>query len=534
MRLRYVCARSECRGGMTETRARVYAEEFDKRRERERIIAAGDENGPWWYRPTGFLAGLIGSLPDPVNLIPFGGGLASGANLAGMTAGQVVKSSIRPGMIAGAAGNFASANIAALDLNRKGEDLGFQDVMLETMFGAVAGPLFHVGGAFLGRRSARKGIRGAYEGLRDALPEGEASELSRAVEAMKKGDPEAYAQYGKHLEELAGGAERLREMTDFIRNRITPAERMEFARAMELALHDLSEGRPVDVSPVLQDSAVLGKAYDMVLRDPLGGPADEVLAALRSPEFARIVMERGPAFFGKNGELIVSGKHIQDTTGFPRSGGGMVKIIWKHGEKSKESPHLKVTREDVMRLPEILDGYEPIRLKNGRLEWTVKGDDGVPLTIIVGKQQGREPITVITVHRDKNINRQLSTKREAPASLRGSKSSMEDRLTGTEDTAAEASSNRVQQGQGLSGEKILPAAKQVNHAAAASHPLAEHGIDPDTGISLEESVLRHPDIEGRLSQADRDALLAHAAEGERINTLEERAIGIAECAAHQA
>jgi hypothetical protein len=71
--------------------------------------------------------------------------------------------------------------------------------------------------------------------------------------------------------------------------------------------------------------------------------------------------------------------------------------------------------------------------------------------------------------------------------------------------------------------------KPLAPAKESAGPLAEAGIDPQTHISGDELVLHQLDAEGRLSQADKDALLAHAAESDRINSLEERALGIAEC-----
>jgi hypothetical protein len=445
--------------GMSEVKAAILAANYDQRRERERILQAGSENGPWWYGPIGFGAGLIGSLPDPINLIPFGGGAVTGAKLAGMTARQVAMNSLRKGVIEGAASNLVSSAFAAYDLNQKGELITMQDVLLDTTFGAVAGPLFHGAGSFISRSMARSSMRGSLGELHGVFTEGH--ELAGIREGINKGDAGAFARYGDALEKMGVGPEKLQDFTEFIRNRATPEERLDLARAMEFALHDLVDGKAVDVSPMKES---IGKVYDRVLNDPTGGPADEVLAALKSPEFERILLERGPAFFAEDGHLIFSGKYIQDTTGYPRSGGGLVKIIWKHGEKSKEAPHLRVTREDIMRLPEILDGHEPIHRSRGRLEWAVNNENGTSLIAVVGKQKGKSSEALITVYRNDNPRRQLSKKRETPASPGGYKSPIEDRFTGTGDTAAEASSNRVQQGQGLSKERIPPSIEQVNRA----------------------------------------------------------------------
>jgi hypothetical protein len=245
----------------------------------------------------------------------------------------------------------------------------------------------------------------------------------------------------------------------------------------------------------------IGKAYDSVLDDPLGGPADEVLAVLQSPEFERILLERGPALFAKDGELIVSGKYIQDVTGFPRSGGGIVKIIWRHGEKSKEAPRLQVTREDVMRLPEILEGYESIKQKYGRREWAVPREDGTNMIVVVGEQKGRQKTTVVSVFINENPKRQLSKKREAPASPDGQGSPEGNHIASTGDTPAGTSSNRLRQGQGLAVKSLGPDEPEVNPFAVETPeeftpapPLSENtrnaledmGADPKTGTTLEE------------------------------------------------
>jgi hypothetical protein len=228
--------------GMTEERARIYAENFDKRRERERVVRAGDERGPWWYGPVGFGAGLIGSLPDPVNLIPFGGAALTGARLAGMTAMRVFRNSLAKGVAEGAAGNLVSSGFAAWDLNRKGEDITAQDVLLDTMFGAAAGPLFHAGGSFLARSVARSGMRADLGSIVNALDEDSPlrGELSETLSAMGRGEAPAYAGNGETLAAL-----RETGVVDALRQGVLPRERMELARALEKALLDVSDGRPV-------------------------------------------------------------------------------------------------------------------------------------------------------------------------------------------------------------------------------------------------------------------------------------------------
>ena len=75
--------------GMTAERMRIIKAGWEKRRRHEMILNSSDRNGnPWLRMPLNFGAGVIGSLPDPINvlamLIPGGqvlGLLARYANL---------------------------------------------------------------------------------------------------------------------------------------------------------------------------------------------------------------------------------------------------------------------------------------------------------------------------------------------------------------------------------------------------------------------------------------------------------------------
>jgi hypothetical protein len=84
---------------MTEIRAAIYAEDYDERMRRRELIARGkEEYGFLKGTLPGFFAGMLGTLPDPINLVPFG----AGANLA--KAGAL--SAIRMGAVSGVAANL--------------------------------------------------------------------------------------------------------------------------------------------------------------------------------------------------------------------------------------------------------------------------------------------------------------------------------------------------------------------------------------------------------------------------------------------
>jgi hypothetical protein len=115
---------------MTEIRARIYAEDYDERMRRRELIARGkEEYGFFKGTVPGFFAGMLGTLPDPINLIPFG----AGANLA--KAGAL--SAIRMGAISGAAANLAVDAFVLPSLKERGDDVGFANLALDMVFGAL-------------------------------------------------------------------------------------------------------------------------------------------------------------------------------------------------------------------------------------------------------------------------------------------------------------------------------------------------------------------------------------------------------------
>ncbi len=528
--------------GMSETRARIYAENYDKRRERERIMQGGDENGPWWYGAVGFAGGLIGSLPDPVNLIPFGGAAVTGAKLAGMTAKQVLARSAKAGLVEGAAGNLVSSGYAAYDLNQKGENITFRDVMLDTMFGAALGPLFHGVGSFASRSMARKGMRADMTTVRDALPEGGEmrTKLGESLDAMQRGEAKAYADAAPML-----GTLNKQDAIRFLRQTINPTDRLELARAMEFAVGEMVAGRAVDVGPLLKETGGLGRAWDLVkseidARTPAGKP-DEVLVLLEPSGQDSLGVQRGPMVV--TGDAVrASGRQMEKATG-SYDGYGLTKAIIKHPE---------VTRADAMSVPRIMREYDPIAPDSpehkGRT-WIVERNDGRQL--IIGETVQPDGGKLVTLHIAKEgKERPLSQRKGSKEkTLEDSRRNFQSSVT-TADTGGGFPPRHTRSLQGET--KIIRPGEDVNGPAAghgidfrAENPevhepftpiskeaaplLEEHGIDPQTGISHEESFLAELDAEGGLAPADREALLAHGEEAARVDRLEEAALSVAEC-----
>ena len=147
------------RPDMTATRARILSENYDERRFREMIVANGDAAYGPGMKAAAFGAMLLGSLPDPVNVLPLGGGVraASLVGKAGLKA--AIGAGAQAGIVEGAAGALLSDALTLPDLAARGEEVSFVDVMLDTAFGAsLGGGLGALGGGiggYLGKRRAQ-------------------------------------------------------------------------------------------------------------------------------------------------------------------------------------------------------------------------------------------------------------------------------------------------------------------------------------------------------------------------------------------
>lgn len=137
------------REGMTAVRAEVYAEDYDNRLARQGIIERGSNNfGVLRGTIPGFIADMVGSLPDPINIIP------AGAFIRGGSLGRVA---LR-GAAEGAIGNAAVDAIVLPDLASRGADVGFLDFTLDVAFGGVLGAGLGTAGYAVSRSFSRSGF----------------------------------------------------------------------------------------------------------------------------------------------------------------------------------------------------------------------------------------------------------------------------------------------------------------------------------------------------------------------------------------
>jgi len=132
--------------GTTRARARIMAANFDDMQARKEVIANRPEGA--LATALGFGAAIIGSIPDPINAIPFGTVVKGGKALH--TIGRAA--------LEGAAGNLAVSAVTRPYWEEQGEESEWQDYGMDAILGAGVGALFGVGGAAV--RAMRKNVDG--------------------------------------------------------------------------------------------------------------------------------------------------------------------------------------------------------------------------------------------------------------------------------------------------------------------------------------------------------------------------------------
>ena len=206
-------------------------------------------------------------------------------------------------------------------------------------------------------------------------------------------------------------------MTRRLRQRIGGETRVRIGRFLDDLL-DRTTGSddPVDVRRLLEKHR-MGEVYDQVMEEIVWGEAarltpDEVLLVLRPEGERPLLVERGPSVMVDGNPIpVTSGRRLLRSTGV-RNGYGLVKVIAKHGELSTQPERLRVTREDMLRIPDILREYEPSANERGHRTWVVPREDGRHL--VIGEGGGNAEIGRLVTVFVTEEPRPLS-KKKAPA-----------------------------------------------------------------------------------------------------------------------
>ena len=282
------------RPDMTATRARIMAENFDRRRYRERLLARGNElYDDAEDMALGFGAGLLGSLPDPINVLPLGGGAAAGSGAA--TLGRALLRGAKAGAVNGAVSTAVSDALVLPDLASRGEDADFVDLLLDTLAGGVLGGVFGTpifltstldSGSFV--RAARAGDdpapfasspdsdflarAGAEATPFDRTPDGDLMARAGYAEAVPDASGEATAARAGDAAVDAESLPARNADNDLLRQGWTAGERRAVARAADLNLENMDDGRSAEV-------AALERDYDSIEPLPLPQRPDDAFTS---------------------------------------------------------------------------------------------------------------------------------------------------------------------------------------------------------------------------------------------------------------
>lgn len=330
----------------TPARAKAVADIHDENAYRRWLIDQRDAGA--LDGTLGFVAGIAGSIPDPVNFIPFFGPAFRAARIAkyGAVAGRALV-----GAGEGALGTAIAQPFLVPSRNQFGDDVGFADITMDIAFGAFAGAA--IGGA--------SGVWSKFTATR--------------VEALGR---------------KAADADLTVAPRDTSADPVPDVPRQNAALyTLDRAAQDVAAGRPVDIDPrVASEMAGVRQAYDAVRSEPMG-LKDDPLVSITPEQIDATAIARG------------GWKGLGDAE-VPGSGSGLVKIIWRHGEESKKPVAERVTREDVMALPNVV---RELQAKSGAKEanrmWVRQRDDGEHVVYIDGPTDGGRRVLSIFVAKNK-------------------------------------------------------------------------------------------------------------------------------------
>ena len=123
----------------------------------------------------------------------------------------------------------------------------------------------------------------------------------------------------------------------------------------------------------------IGRAYDRLSKKTYQGSGQDIIARMKNHNGETVLLQRGEAIPGQNGEVITSGgKAFQRLTG-TKSNYGLNKLIYKH----------KVPKEQAAKIPEIIKQKPSETNKFGQNVYLYKTQDGDVRVITSPKDEGR-------------------------------------------------------------------------------------------------------------------------------------------------
>ena len=207
---------------MTEQRAQITAEDYDKRQHDNAIM---ERTSTPMREALGFGAALIASLPDPINLVPVGGQAVRGASIGRR---------MLAGAKAGAVGTALADAVVLPSARARGEDVGFGTFALDMTFGALIGGGLGAGGHWLHNRR-----------VRSMAPQEEA--LGKAFTDLGFDAAEASRRAHDVVNVLADTAHRT-EKAEAVRSWLGGVDRQDAGRLLDKAMATLVKGQDMDIA----------------------------------------------------------------------------------------------------------------------------------------------------------------------------------------------------------------------------------------------------------------------------------------------
>ncbi|WP_417448353.1 hypothetical protein [Idiomarina abyssalis] len=312
-----------------------------------------------------FATGLAVSMADPINIgasfIP----IVGEARFARMVASiGVNKARVARGVIEGSVGAAIVEPVVLAAAMQEQADYDFNDSLMNLAFGTVMGGGLHLGAGKL---------KDKIDGWQNNLTTEERALFFNALQDDKDLS-------NKMRSGMANQLERLKPET---RNAM-----------LRVAVSQTLQGNPIHVEALAKLDPNLRKemfdtahVLDRTLDKPVG-PANEVGAVLEANGVSKVLLEKGPAI-EKDGEIKVNGRALKRTTGSGQ-GYGMVKIIWRHGEKSSKSgTSEQITRDDIFHTIAVLK-EEPFDAADNRAVWFRERDDEEIVKYVVSQMEGNQ------------------------------------------------------------------------------------------------------------------------------------------------
>jgi hypothetical protein len=310
--------------------------------------------------------------------------------------------------------------------------------------------------------------------------------------------------------------------------------------AFEDAAISVSRGEAVDVGRVLQESQALNALYEQALFNPLlaQDPHSPQVRLMYRQLADELGVNLGDIFVDiGNAELRADGS-IHVKTKF-----GMIKFVWKHGEKGSKPLERQVTKEDILAFPRILREFLPEwQEKQQSYAWVVQREDG-QFVLYAAKNFTETTgeshlVSMYILNENQAARTSLSQKKKALTSPDGGSGPPSGIPHGELPKPRSSVGPRAIKDNISSGsEQVNPFAVETPETFAPAHPLGEVsearledlGIDRQSGLSSEEILARDLAAEGRIPE-EHMAGLEEALDAEaRLKQVEEGGNQILEC-----